>query len=89
MIDLGTLGGGTSIAGTPGAVNASGDIVGYSHIVGDDDHHAFLWTSADRMIDLGTFGGRHSEAAAINSFGQIAGASQIVGNVYHAVLWRP
>jgi probable HAF family extracellular repeat protein len=71
-------------------VNDRGDVVGYSYIAGDNDHHAFLWTSTDGMIDLGTLGGRHSSAVAVNRCGQIAGASDTLGNVAtHAVIWRP
>ena len=51
MIDLGTLGGITSHAV---AVNESGEVVGDSAIAGDTATHAFSWTAAGGMVDLGT-----------------------------------
>src|SRR5687768_4237901 len=56
IIDLGTLGGHSSI---PVAVNDRGDVTGYS---GNEftAEHTFLWTETDGMIDLGTAGGPYS-----------------------------
>ena len=53
-IDLGTLGGTSSVAA---AVNARGQVVGDSATAGDVEGHAFSWTEAGGMIDLGTLGG--------------------------------
>ena len=52
-IDLGTLGGTDSYAI---AVNESGQVVGVSQAAGGAEH-AFSWTAAGGMIDLGTLGG--------------------------------
>ena len=38
-------------------------------------------------IDLGTLGGANSYATAINSSGQVAGASQVSDGHYHAFIW--
>lgn len=87
MTDLGTLGGSSSQAF---AVNASGQVVGYSYIAGDSTLHAFLWTSTGGMQDLGTLGGTLSSAQGINSAGEVVGYSTLSDNNrfhYHAFLW--
>ena len=48
-----------------------------------DVHHHY------QLIDLGTLGGRYSNAFAINDKGEIAGWSTLIGDTtVHAVLWR-
>jgi probable HAF family extracellular repeat protein len=80
ILDLGTLGGSFS---TATAINASGQVVGYSALAGDVATHAFR-TSANGVItpvsDLGTLGGTNSYAFAINSSGQVVGASDTAGH---------
>jgi probable HAF family extracellular repeat protein len=55
--------------------------------------HAFVWQNG-KMRDLGTFGGRQSQASAINERGQIVGAANTTkkdenGNqIWHAFLWE-
>lgn len=109
--DLGTLGGPQSWAI---AINERGDIVGTS----DTDEvlscvtnqwgtfcnyasHPFLWRGG-RMIDLGTLGGKHSAARAVNDAGEAVGESETPDIIrcwadggledctreVHAVLWR-
>jgi probable HAF family extracellular repeat protein len=51
------------------------------------DLHAYLWTSADGMTDLGTLGGRHSIAVDINDAGQVIGNSDTVLGQQHAFFW--
>jgi probable HAF family extracellular repeat protein len=41
------------------------------------------------MIDLGTLGGQHSYASAINDRGQVVGAGQTADQVYRAFLINP
>lgn len=78
VLDLGTLGGNTSVAV---AVNNSGVAVG-SSTISSGATHAFI-ADATTMRDLGTLGGSFSSAQAINDRGQIAGVSNDVnGNMY-------
>jgi len=84
QIDLGSLGGGNTIAY---GINNSNHIVGQSDINGQV-HHAFLWEDR-QMIDLGTLGGSSSTAFGINNNDQIVGESQIASNAAtHAFLWE-
>jgi probable HAF family extracellular repeat protein len=70
LTDLGTLGG-TFSYGT--AINASGQVTGFSYHEGDCcDEHAFLY-SAGLMLDLGTLGGPYSGGQGINASGQVTG----------------
>ena len=83
MVDLGTLGGDSSVAE---AVNDFGQVVGASDISGGA-HHAFLWTLAGGMIDLGTLGGDFSGTVAVNDRGQVIGSSTTPSGQTHAFLW--
>src|SRR5438046_10381769 len=84
-IDLGTLGGLNSGAG---AVNDSGQIVGFSALP-VFGAHAFSWTAAGGMIDLGTLGGPGSEALEVSANGQVGGGRE-TGAVGSADLsWTP
>lgn len=90
MIDLGTLGGGESQAS---AVNLFGQIVGLSNPTGSPslshggNSDAFSWTPRTGMVDLGSLGGTHNAAAAVNAAGQVAGQSQTSTGPTHAVIW--
>jgi probable HAF family extracellular repeat protein len=87
ITDLGTLAGGSSEAY---GLNALGQVVGTS--CGDSDCHAFLWTKAGGMQDLGTLpgGGSYSIATGVNELTQVAGSSDFaqpfMGNT-RAFLW--
>src|SRR6267143_2084687 len=67
-VDLGTLGGHAS---EPTAVNDRGQVVGYSDTA-DGHVHAFSWTEADGMIDLGI-----GEANAVNDRGEVVGITPL------------
>jgi probable HAF family extracellular repeat protein/uncharacterized repeat protein (TIGR03803 family)/YVTN family beta-propeller protein len=85
ITDLGTLGGSFSVAT---AMNASGQVVGYSTIAGEAEAHAFFWTPTAGMIDLGTLGGPYSSAIAVNDAGQVLGSSWLdASGKSHAFLW--
>lgn len=91
MKDLSTLGGSRSgMFSLAYAINASGQVVGYSLTPSNDGHHAFLY-DASGMTDLGTLNGSGSDtysyAYAINSSGQVAGASRVSNGAMHAFLF--
>jgi probable HAF family extracellular repeat protein len=90
MVDLGTLGGGSSqtLGGHLDAfefdqvfftfsVNDNGQVVGESGTGPVAAVHAFVWTAIDGMVDLGTLAGSFSGAHAINGKGQVVGQAQI------------
>jgi probable HAF family extracellular repeat protein len=100
MVDLGTLGGPDSEVGgrvnlqeppDPGyslahAVNDNGQIVGWSYTA-SGSRHAFSWTQAGGMVDLGTLGGQFSLAFAVNDNGQVVGYSGTANGIQHAFSW--
>src|SRR4051794_27982057 len=69
VTDLGTLGGSYTV---PGAINASGQVVGTSLTTADAAVHAFLWANG-KMQDLDTLGGTNSFATNLNAAGQVVG----------------
>jgi probable HAF family extracellular repeat protein len=81
MEDMGDFGGNFSRAV---AINAAGQIVGYSTFA-DGKAHAFRWTAGEGMRDLGSLG-RSSAATAINNAGQVVGWSDTPTG-RHAFLW--
>jgi probable HAF family extracellular repeat protein len=90
-VDLGTLGGGFSIAN---AVNNRGEVVGRSAIP-NGPQHAFIWQDGV-MTDLGTLpGGNYSEAFAINNRRQVVGWGTVnestctgFDGCWHGFLWE-
>ncbi|MGO9084010.1 MAG: hypothetical protein ACLQBK_02195 [Candidatus Sulfotelmatobacter sp.] len=90
MMDLGTLGG--TIAQAVNGMNESGEVAGSTTMAGDQTHHPFLW-DAQRLIDLGTFGGPNGEADWLNESGDVVGIAQksifcADGNGGDAFLWK-
>jgi probable HAF family extracellular repeat protein len=94
-IDLGTFGGTCGVvgsfanAGSGGAINSRGQIIGTSNLAGNQAHHAFLWNEG-ALSDLGTLGGDNSEAYWINDAGEIVGRADVGGKQqnHHAFLWK-
>ena len=82
IVDLGTLGGASSVALD---VNSRGHVVGRS-LTANGETHAFLIADGV-MQDLGTLGGPVSSAEAINEVGQVAGRSTTATGEMRAVLW--
>ena len=89
--DLGTLGGPESIAFY---LNERGEVAGGSYTnstpnatTGIPTLKPFLW-SHGRMLDLGTLGGTIGSPNALNSWGQVAGSSNLAGDqTAHPFLW--
>jgi probable HAF family extracellular repeat protein len=69
-------------------VNDSGQIVGTS-VMANGDFHAFSYTPAGGMVDLGTLpGDSDSSALGVNNQGEIVGSSSNAAGRGHAVLWQ-
>jgi probable HAF family extracellular repeat protein len=94
LTDLGTFGGKN---GDANWINDSGDAVGWAEFAipcpgcgepGDQVYHAALWKHGT-VIDLGFApGDRCSVATAINSRGQVVGASGMCHGARNAFLWE-
>ena len=84
VVDLGTLGGSSSMAL---AINNAGLIVGQAD-TSSGASHPFLYNPANAsMQDLGTFGGATGSATGINSAGQVVGWATASDNVPRPFLW--
>lgn len=84
--DLGTLGGSSYASG----VSADGNTVVGSSVTAGGDTHAFIWTPAAGMTDLGTLGGGSSYASAVSADGRtVVGTSHPGGDAAlpHAFIW--
>jgi probable HAF family extracellular repeat protein len=69
-------------------VNELDMVVGTSAVAGNPAVHAFLWTSAAGMRDLGTLGGTDSEAYAVSDDGRVVGRSMTPGDAAsHGFVW--
>jgi probable HAF family extracellular repeat protein len=55
------------------ALNDRGQVVGSSST--PEGSHAFSWTAAAGMVDLGTLGANYAYAYAVNNHGQVVGVS--------------
>jgi probable HAF family extracellular repeat protein len=83
IIDLGSLGGDSYAT----AINAGGQVVGYSNFVSGGPNHAFLYSNG-HMTDLGTLSGTWSYAYGINDSGQVVGYSGDPDANRHAFLYN-
>jgi probable HAF family extracellular repeat protein len=85
LLDLGTLPGGQHSVAE--ALNDHGAVVGYSS-AGNKEKHAFLYQHGE-MIDLGTLGGKRSQANGINNKGVIVGQSLFSDEfIYHGFIYE-
>lgn len=80
---------------TPMIINERGDVAGFSNPPGAGDPqgdflaHAFLWTRADGIRDLGTLDNDPlSEALGMNNRGQVVGVSFGGSNGSRAFIWE-
>src|SRR4051794_10906184 len=87
MIDLGTLPGGYSSAGS--SINNTGQITGSSTISSLGQSHAFLYKDGE-IRDLGSLaaGQSSSYGLGINDAGQITGGADSATGLSHAFLYR-
>jgi len=86
-MDLGNLGGMMNNEAT--AINNLGEVVGSSDLAGDTSAHAFLWTKAAGIQDIGALGTDvMAEPIWINNNSQVSGGScDNMGNC-RAFLWQ-
>jgi probable HAF family extracellular repeat protein len=90
-VDLGNLGGttGKALGNIAFAINNRGQAVGTSDLAGDTTSHAFLWTQATGMQDLGTLPGDvASLAPGINDQGVVVGLSLSSSFSPRAFVWQ-
>jgi probable HAF family extracellular repeat protein len=82
---LGTMGANDSYAS---GINEAGDIAGNGKL-DSGQVHAFLWTEADGMVDIGTLATKASSSIAIglNDVGQVVGYSGTEDDHTHAFVW--
>jgi probable HAF family extracellular repeat protein len=85
IVDLGVLDDSVQPMGAAVDVNEAGQVVGNVRMAGDA--HAFSWTAAAGMIDLGTLGGSSSAATAVNESGQVVGWATTASGGTHAFSW--
>lgn len=88
MVDIGTLGG---ICGFVNGLNNSGQVIGWSDLIGDTIAHPFLWdpNASPHLQDLGTLGGSKGLATALNDAGDVAGGATTQDDQeFHAFFWR-
>lgn len=90
MRDLGALAaGGTSDAGADQPINERGHVVGYASTA-TGAYHAFLWTPADGMRDLGALPSNPaglSFANVVNNTGLVAGQGTLVNGATNGMAW--
>lgn len=62
------------------ALNANGQVAGFSYLPGDLEGHAFRF-DANGIKDLGTLGGSSSQEFGLNNSGHVVGESSLVDDV--------
>ena len=82
MGGLGTLGGSSGVGN---AINASGQVAGYSTRA-DGTYHAFI-SSNGQLTDIGDLGGGSAVAYGINDLGQVVGSAVTANHENHPFLY--
>ena len=94
MEDLGTLGTGTNAQAI--LINERGQVVGWSYVNSLPTNNclfafvtgSFIWDQEIGMRNLGSLGGRCTEATDMNNRGQVVGFSNLPGDLSeHGFLW--
>jgi probable HAF family extracellular repeat protein len=90
VIDLGNLGGtGQGFGNLALNLNNQGQVVGQSDLPGNANFHAFRWTKAAGIEDLGTLTGDvNSVALGISDSGEIVGLSLDANFDPHPYIWQ-
>lgn len=72
-------------------LNATGIVVGWGTVDGDDVSRAFVWDAAAGIRDLGTLGGEEATAYAVNDAGLVVGEAMVGDGTWrtNATMWRP
>ncbi|MFZ0687720.1 MAG: Ig-like domain repeat protein [Terriglobales bacterium] len=71
----------------PVAINAASQVTGFYYPVPGGTNHAFLWSQADGLLDLGSLGGGQSWGNGINDQGAVVGSSEVPCYADHGFLW--
>jgi probable HAF family extracellular repeat protein len=90
VTDLGNLGGDGGFGGNHAcAINNYGQVVGHSDLAGDTAFHAYIWSKATGMKDIGTLAGDFASLGlGINDGGVVVGASFDPNFNSRAFLWE-
>jgi probable HAF family extracellular repeat protein len=91
MVDLGTPFSGINFGNQATAISSDGSVVvgAFGQSINPNPYHAFSWTQAGGLIDLGTLGGTNSAAFGVSAAGDVVvGLSGTTGDVAtHAFRW--
>ncbi len=83
LVPISAPGGGATRAW---ALNSQGVVVGEME-TGDNEVHAFIWSSDKGLRELGTLGGRNSRALDITDQGVVVGESETTAGEMRPFLW--
>ncbi len=90
-IDLGTFAPNNVGTSEANDINNNGHVVGWAWTgttyQGEYTYHAFFWVAGQGKTDLGTFGGSHSYAQAINSLDRVVGWAYTAAGAVRSFLW--
>jgi probable HAF family extracellular repeat protein len=76
------------LGATPAEASAGMAIDARGRVAGQQGGRPALFGKAGRVTDLGTLGGDHGEALALNGVGQVVGGAAVPIGETHAFVWR-